>query len=103
MAEEILTDFFVSDGRKMLPSRLITTFDQSKFRRKLYRRSSLLIPHSSLKNRFVARRKIGLFRLPRTVFAAALIFEKSLWTNYAIQVNLRGIWEIIVDKRTYLK
>ncbi len=30
-------------------------------------------------------------------------FQKSLWTNYAIQVNLRGIREIIVDKRAYLK
>ena len=35
--------------------------------------------------------------------SATLIFEKTLWTNYAIQVNLRGIWEILVDKQRYLK
>jgi hypothetical protein len=32
-----------------------------------------------------------------------LIFAKPLWTNYAIQVNLRGIRENIVDKWEYLK
>ena len=32
-----------------------------------------------------------------------LIFEKTMWINYAIQVNLRGIRQNIVDKRAYLK
>ena len=36
-------------------------------------------------------------------FPAHVNFSNSLWTNYAIQVNLRGIREIIVDKRDDLK
>ena len=37
------------------------------------------------------------------LLSVRLIFAKTLWTNYAIQVNLRGIRENIVDKRAYLK
>ena len=43
------------------------------------------------------------FALRGQCFSRKVKFQKSLWTNYAIQVNLRGIREIIVDKRAYLK